>query len=326
MAAMMSRRAALAALVASVAVLSAPPTEAAEKLRVGKSVLQNFGYMPLDIGMKHGIFERNGIEVENIVFAGGARLVQGLVAGSVDIGLGGGPDLAYTAKGSPHLAVGTIVNSPSFMGIAVASDSPLRGIDDLKGKKVSVTSNGSLTYWLVEELNRAKGWTSDRDKAIPVVIGGNPAATYAALRAGQVDAALGGVAVGYQLQEQNQGRLLLPTSEYVKEIVLFATLARTPFLKENPDAVRRFLKAWYESVDFMRTNKAATAALTVEVIGYTPGVMDRLYDQLMPTFSTDGKFPRAALDKLRASMVDLGTIDNSVDMSKLYTEEFLPKR
>jgi ABC-type nitrate/sulfonate/bicarbonate transport system substrate-binding protein len=325
MAAMISRRAALIALAASLALLNAP-AEGADKLRVGKSVLQNFGYIPLDIGMKHGIFEKNGIEVENIVFAGGARLVQGLVAGSVDIGLGGGPDLAYTAKGSPHLAVGTIVNSPSFMGIAVASESPLRRIDDLKGKKVSVTSHGSLTYWLVEELNRAKGWTAEKDKAMPVVIGGNPAATYAALRAGQVDAALGGVAVGYQLQEQNQGRLLLPTSEYVKDIVLFATLARTPFLKENPDAVRRFLKAWYEAVDFMRNNKAATVAITIEVIGYTPGVMDRVYDQLMPTFSTDGKFPHAALDKLRASMIDLGTIDASVDMSKLYTEEFLPKR
>jgi NitT/TauT family transport system substrate-binding protein len=326
MAAKMSRRAAFLVLAALLAVVSEPAADAAEKLRVGKSVLQNFGYIPLDIGLKHGIFEKNGLEVENIIFAGGARLVQGLVAGSVDIGLGGGPDLAYTAKGSPHLAVGTIVNSPSFMGIAVASDSPLRGIDDLKGKKISSTSHGSLTYWLIEELNRAKGWTAERDKAIPVIIGGNPAATYAALRAGQVDAAIGGVAVGYQLQEQNQGRLLLPTSEYVKDIVLFATLARTPFLKENPDAVRRFLKGWYESVDFMRANKAATVALTIEVIGYTPGVMDRVYDQLMPTFSTDGKFPPAALDKLRASMIDLGTIDSSVDMSKLYTEEFLPKR
>jgi NitT/TauT family transport system substrate-binding protein len=321
----MSYRASLVAIAVSLA-LSAVSDASAEKLRVGKSVLQNFGYIPLDIGMKHGIFEKSGLEIENIIFAGGARLVQGLVAGSVDIGLGGGPDLAFTAKGSPHLAVGTIVNSTSFMGIAVSSDSPLRGIDDLKGKKISATSAGSLTYWLVEELNRAKGWTSEKDKAIPVVIGGNPAATYASLRAGQVDAALGGVAVGYQLQEQNQGRLLISTSDYVKEMVLFTTLARTPFLKENPDAVRRFLKGWYESVDFMRNHKAEAVALTVEVIGYTPGVAGKIYDQLMPTFSTDGKFPQTALDKLRASMIDLGTLDSSVDMSKLYTEEFLPKR
>ena len=141
-----------------------------------------------------------------------------MVAGAVDIGLSGGPEMAFTAKGSPQIAIATIVDSPTFMGISVANNSPARGIDDLKGKKIGVTSPGSLTYWLVEELSRAKGWTNERDRATPVVIGGNPAAQYAALRTGSVDATLGGVSVGYQLEVQKEGRLLIPVSEYVKDI------------------------------------------------------------------------------------------------------------
>ena len=321
-----SRRVALIALAGSLAMPMAPAANAADNLRVGKAVLQNFGNMPLNIGMKYGIYQKQGLQIEEIIFAGGAKLTQGMVAGSVDIGLSGGPEMAFTAKGSPQIAIATIVDSPTFMGISVATQSTARGIDDLKGKKIGVTSPGSLTYWLVGELNRAKGWTSEGDRAIPVVIGGNPAATYAALRTGQVDASLGGVSVGYQLELQNQGRLLIRISDYVTDIALFVTFASTSIIQKNPDAVRRFVKGWYESVDFMRSHKAETVALASEVIGYAPSVSERLYDGLISTFSTDGKFKPKALEKIFASMVDLGNLEKSADLSKLYTEEFLPKR
>lgn len=321
-----SRRAALIALAGSLAVLGVPGANAAETLRVGKAVLQNFGNMPLNIGMKYGIFQKEGLEIEEIIFAGGAKLTQAMVAGGVDIGLSGGPEMAFTAKGSPQIAIATIVDSPTFMGISVANNSPLRGIDDLKGKKIGVTSPGSLTYWLVEELSRAKGWTREGDRATPVVIGGNPAAQYAALRTGSVDATLGGVSVGYQLEVQKEGRLLIPVSDYVKDLSLFVTFASTAIIQQNPDAVRRFLKGWYDSVDYMKSHKAETVALSTQVIGYALPVSEQLYDHLISTFSTDGKFKKAAIEKVHASMIDLEIIDKSVDMSKLYTEEFLPKR
>jgi len=322
---MISRRAALIALAGSLALLSVPQA-GAETLRVGKAVLQNFGNMPLNIGMKYGIFQKEGLEIEEIIFAGGAKLTQAMVAGGVDIGLSGGPEMAFTAKGSPQIAIATIVDSPTFMGISVANNSPLRGIDDLKGKKIGVTSPGSLTYWLVEELSRAKGWTREGDRATPVVIGGNPAAQYAALRTGSVDATLGGVSVGYQLEVQKEGRLLIPVSDYVKDLSLFVTFASTAIIQQNPGAVRRFLKGWYESVDYMKSHKAETVELATQVIGYALPVSEQLYDHLISTFSTDGKFKKAAIDKVHASMIDLEIVDKSVDISKLYTEEFLPKR
>jgi ABC-type nitrate/sulfonate/bicarbonate transport system substrate-binding protein len=102
--------------------------------------------------------------------------------------------------------------------------------------------------------------------------------------------------------------------------------ASTTVAKENPDLVRRFLKGWYESVDYMKAHRAETVALSTEVIGYALPVSEQLYDHLISTFSTDGKFKKAAVDKVYASMLDLGTLDKPVDVRTLYTEEFLPKR
>src|SRR5262249_34843960 len=137
-----SRRATLAGLgtAVSLAALGVPPARAADKLRVGKAVVEVFSYVPLNIGMRYGIFEKHGLQVEEINFAGGAKLAQGMAADAVDIGLSGGPDMAYSAKGAPQIAIATIAASPSFMGINVGAQSTARGIDDLKGKKLGVTS------------------------------------------------------------------------------------------------------------------------------------------------------------------------------------------
>jgi ABC-type nitrate/sulfonate/bicarbonate transport system substrate-binding protein len=325
MADIISRRAALAALAGSLAALSAPAAKAADKLRVGKAVAENWGNVPLNVGMQFGIFEKQGLEVEELIFAGGAKLAQAIAAGAVDIALGGGPDMAYIAKGAPEIAIGTIANTAAFMGISVGSQSTARGIDDLKGKKIGVTSAGSTTYWLVEQLNRAKGWTG-ADRANPVVVGGSPTAAFAGLKTGEIDASVGGTSTGYQLEERREGRLLIDCAEYVSAIELFVIFSSTTLVQQNPKAVRAFLKGWYESIAFMKSHKAETIPLAAKVMGYTPGVAERMYDTLMAKFSTDGRFSPQALDTLRASFVDLKVLDDpSIDMSKFYTTEFLPK-
>lgn len=325
MVSVITRRDALIAIGSSLAGLGVPTAKAAEKLRVGKAVVEVFSYVPLDVGMKYGIFEKEGLEIEEVNFAGGAKLAQAFAAEAVDIGLSGGPDMAFSAKGAPEIAIATIAASPAFMGISVGNQSTAHSIDDLKGKKLGVTTAGSLTYWLVDELNRAKGWTDDGDRAIPVVIGGAPTAQFAALKTGQIDGSVGGVSTGYQLEESHEGRLLFDVSEYVKELELFVTFASSTIVKQNPDAVRRFLKGWFEAVAFMKSHKAETIEVTSQVIGYSPAVSERLYDTLVSKISTDGRFRPEALDKLRASFIDLKILDKSVDITTLYTEELLPK-
>jgi NitT/TauT family transport system substrate-binding protein len=234
----MSRRAALAALAGSVAMLWASAGRAATKLRVGKAVSENPGYIPLDVGMRYGFFDKHGVAVEKIDFTGGAKLTQAL-AGAVDIALSGGPDMAFAAKGAPQLAVATITSSPAFMGISVGAQSTARSADDLRGKKIGVTGMGSLTYWLIEELNRVKGWTAEGHRAVPVAIGGSPTAAFAGLKSGAVDGSVGSVEVGYQLEERQEGRLLLSISDYVKTLELFVIFTSTALIHQNPEARTR---------------------------------------------------------------------------------------
>jgi hypothetical protein len=75
----------------------------------------------------------------------------------------------------------------------------------------------------------------------------------------------------------------------------------------------------------MKGHKAESVKLAAEVLNWSPAVTERCYDRTIGHFSTNGKFEKPALDKLHTSFIDLKVLDASADISKLYTEEFLPK-
>jgi NitT/TauT family transport system substrate-binding protein len=325
MASVMSRRTAMTALAGALTLPAIRTANAADKLRVGKSVAENFGNVPLDVGMELGIFEKRGLAIEELNFTGGSKVTQAITAGSVDIALSGGPEMAFVAKGAPEIAVASISSSPVFIGLCVGEQSTVRSLDDLKGRKISIASVSSVTEWMAKELNRRKGWTDPKDQATTVVIGGSTAADIVALKTGQVDACMTATQVGFLLESQDAGRLLADCSSYVGSFEIFTIFASTALAKQNPGALRRFLEAWYEAVAFMNAHKDETVRIAVRVMQYPPKVAERSYDAFMSKFSKDGRFDPEAIETLRRSFADLKILEGPIDMTKLYTTEFLPK-
>ncbi|MGH6737852.1 MAG: hypothetical protein ACREDY_02260, partial [Bradyrhizobium sp.] len=93
----------------------------------------------------------------------------------------------------------------------------------------------------------------------------------------------------------------------------------------NPDAVRAFLAAWIETIDYIRTHKAETVKIESEITTFPESVMAKDYDLTVGMFTKDCKFDAESLATLKRSFVDLKLLSAPPDMSKLYTEKFLPK-
>ena len=75
----------------------------------------------------------------------------------------------------------------------------------------------------------------------------------------------------------------------------------------------------------MRRNKAETVAIAKEVMGTDEPTTGGIYDELMPMFSDTGRFDAKALAVLSKSFVEMKTLPTEPDMSRLYTEAFLPR-
>jgi NitT/TauT family transport system substrate-binding protein len=305
---------------AAVALLLVAPASAAEKLRVGKAVPEAFSFVPLDVGMRKGFFANNGLEIESIAFTGDARMQQAMASDSLDIALGSGPAMAFIVRGAPIKAVAAMAGPPLLLAIVVRPDGP-KTVADLKGKKISVSTAGSLTYWLVSETSRRQGWGP---KGIEIAPMGAMPGQIAALRRGDIDGAIMDIGNAFELEKRGEGRTLVRFTD-IKDFHIHVIFATNKLIAEHPDAVRGFLKGWFETIAFMRKNKAETVAIAREVTGKDEDITARSYDELMPMFSDDGKFNPAALATLAKSYVELQLLPQEPDPKQLYTEAFLPK-
>ncbi|HUB96121.1 MAG TPA: ABC transporter substrate-binding protein [Stellaceae bacterium] len=311
------------AVMVVMAVAAVPPSHAADLLRVGKAVPNAATMVPLEVAKQEGFFAKHGITAEIIDFGGGAKLHQAMAAGSLDLGVGAGTDLALIAKGSPELAVCNGAGPLLFIGVAVPANSPAKTLDDLKGRRIGVTSTTSLTYWLALELARQRGWGPQG--VTPVTIGGDAAADIAALRTDQVDAAIVSTALAFQMEADGTGRLLAPVASFAGSLGGSTIFATKTLIAKNPDAIRRFILAWFDAVRFMRADRDRSITIAAKMTGLPEPIEAREFDITLPMFNLDGRFDADTLATLKRSFADLKLLDTPPDMAKLYTEEFLPK-
>ena len=296
--------------------------DAATVVHVGNSSATAFNFMPLALGIKLGTFAKNGLDVQVVDLGGASKIYQAMIAGSIDMSLAAGTDVPFILKGVPETGVGALAITPALLGIVVPWDSPIHSLSDLKGKKVGVSTVGSLTEWVAFEAAHKAG-LAQNDITI-VTDGSTSAPQIAALETGQVDAQVSAVALGWNLEQKKKGRLLASASEFVGPFLLNAIYAQNDFIKKHPDAVRGFLKGWYETVNFMASHRAETVQFENTIDHFSNAVNEKQYDALMPAMSRDGKFPADALAATARSMVDLQMLKTEPDMMKFLTTRFLP--
>lgn len=302
-------------------IVAAPYAHAEDKLRVGKAVAGPFDFVPLDIGMQKGFFKAHGIDVEEVDFGGSAKLQQALGADAIDVGLGSGPELAFVAKGNTDLAIAVFAGPPNSQVLAVRADGPIHKASDLKGKKIGISTVGSLTDWLVRELSRQQGWGPDGIEGVAL---GSEAGRVASLKAGTSDGMVTDVASATQLGNEKVTRIVVHFGTVAPDFIIHAIFATKKSIDERPDALKRFLAGWFETIKWMRGHKDETVKIAAGVMHRDPTIIAATYDATMNDFSTTGRFDKKALAVLARSFVEMKTLPAEPDMSKLYTEKLLP--
>ena len=314
-----------AAIVAVFLLAAIPvPAAASTALTVGEALATADNIMPLAIGDDIGIFKQHGLDLKLVALGGGSKLAQAMAAGSIDIGLGAGTEMALMAKGAPATAVCETSGPVSFFGVGVPPDSPITSLADLKGKTIGVSSLGSLTDWLAHELANKEGW--GEKGVVTVALGGGPAAIVAAFRVHQVDAAMSTTTQLLTFEQSHAGRLLASVSSYEGNAASGIIEASNRLIASDPGAVRAFIAAWIETIDYVRAHKADTVKRESEIGHFDAQVMAHEYDLTIGMFTKDCRFDAESLATLKRSFVALKLLDHEPDMSKLYTEAFLPKQ
>ena len=171
-------------------------------------------------------------------------------------------------------------------------DSPIHTIADLKGTKIGISSAGWLTDWLTRELSKKEGWGPDGMTS--VAIGNGAPGIVSALREHLVDADIGEAAVFLGLEEKT-GAASRSGLEISRAPPRRHDLCLEHLIATEPDAIRAFIAAWLETMDYMRGHREETAKIKAGVTGNPESVTLKDYDLTKSMYTRDCKFDAESL-------------------------------
>ena len=169
----------------------ATPVPASEKVKIG--VLKLTSSAPIFIGVEKGFFKEFGVDPELVFFQAAAPIATALAAGQVDVGATGLTAALYNiVLGGERLWIvadkGREWPGYPLTAIVVQKelwDGGLRGIVDLKGKRIGITQLGSTFHYHLGNVLEKHGLTLADVKVVPLQAMG---AQLEALKGRQVDA------------------------------------------------------------------------------------------------------------------------------------------
>lgn len=188
-----------------------------------------------------GLFAKHGVKVEMKLFPSGRTAIEGMAAGQFDIGMFGDiPGISLLARGYPGKIIASGLGGPARQALLVPVNSKYRSLKDLKGKRIGLTKN-STDEIALEATMRKDGMTwADFE-----VVNLQPSEKATVLKTGGVDAVEAWEPVPSIIVVEGIGRRLLTADGDIPDIP-GVTIASNKILRDNPDAVIRFLKAMHE--------------------------------------------------------------------------------
>ncbi len=200
--------------------------------------------------MEAGYFKDEGLDAEDVHIASSSRAIPALIAGDVQFSNADGNGLVQSVvQGADVKAVVGETNRLVFsVMVAPGINSP----QDMKGKKLGITRVGSSTHTAALQALAIWGLKVDEDVAL-VQLNEVPN-ILAALEAKQIDAGVVSPPTNTRAKASGYKELInLATDgpEYVS-----VTIATTnKFIKENPEAVKAFVRGYSRGVQRFKSDK-----------------------------------------------------------------------
>ncbi len=233
------------------------------------------------VARDRGNYRQEGLDAQLIVMPS-ALGTQALLGGNVKFSTAGGAGLLPILRGAPMRFMFTTFNRPMFWLYARAD---IRSVENLKGKKVGVSSLGSGPDSLLREILKKHGLDGGRDVAILPV--GSGTARFFALQAGTVDAAM--LSIPANLMAQDAGFRELVSFIDQEWIELQGTINVTDqLLASDPTLVEKFIRATLKGFIHFRDLRSQTIGILTRFLRTKEDAAAKIYELMRPSLTQDG--------------------------------------
>ncbi|MBI2999661.1 MAG: ABC transporter substrate-binding protein [Deltaproteobacteria bacterium] len=240
------------------------PLLAAGELHVGYSAI-SAAVAPLWAAQERGFFKRHGLATELVYFAGGSLVALGIEADSIQIGLFNvGAGVEARLAGGGMLIIGSVYDVYYFQ---IFGKPTIQSPKELKGKVIAASRAGAASEYGIRD---ALAYYGLKESDYKIVYVGGTDARVQALQQGLVDASI--ISPPNGLIAQKLGfKEVLNLMQMKLPFGYIGIGAKDSWVRQNPDAVRNFLRGYLEGLALCRRDRE----YAIRLIGKFSRIDDR---------------------------------------------------
>jgi NitT/TauT family transport system substrate-binding protein len=316
----LSRRSLLVAGAAAVALPHFARAQGAGTIRIGVPTRTYWPTIVCETALRQKLFEKEGINAELTIYRSGAEGFEALAAGATDLVLNSSSSVAAgLRKGVNVRCVANGANGYYGWYLVVKTDSPLKAIPELAGKKVGITSAGSGS-------DICARWTLAEHKLdfTRVPLGGGGLVPN--LLTGNIDATVLYSPLTYKVMDEKVARSIIDYGAAIPAHSNASWIASDKIIAERPELLQKALNGIYGGVAFLcaDANRPAAVKLIAEIDEIPEAIAARELDGNLKNLSRTGEFQ---LDWMERAL-DMARLIGMTDLSPakdMYIEKFRPK-
>jgi len=267
------------------------PVSAQETKRIHFAVSTPVHYLPVWVAKEAKLYTKHGIDVEVIWIRSGAMATLGIVSGQLPLsGVGAASVVAARAEGADIELLACPLDGDVVYFIARPE---IKSPEQLRGKATAVTRLGTSVHFYLRTALKQLGLDADKDMTILQL--GIGAEIASALESGRIAAAtlsfrdsLAFVERGWPIMVDLTNSIKYPPS---------CVASTRSFVRNNPNTVERYLKAYTEAIHVIKTNPPLAKKVYAKTYRESDTkVIDKVVDHYVEIFKSIPTIPQAGLE------------------------------
>lgn len=279
-------------LVAGLLLLAAGTTGALaqETVRIGLATKTWFPSLIAEAAQRQGLFEKQGIHAEITVYQSGAEAFTALAAGAADV-ISTSPNIIARGrnKGIDAKMFGQLSTGNVGWYLMVPTDSKIKEVKTLNGKKVGITSAGSLSDMLAQ-------WTMKKYgiQFSTIPLGGGLVPN---LISHNVDASVVYSPLSFKVMQDGDGKAILDYGSAMPKHLNSGWAATDKFITGQHELLQKIADALYGGLAYIREHRDYAIGLIAEIDGVSKTVAARAYENVFLKLSHTGEMNLAGAEE-----------------------------
>ncbi len=264
-------------------------------------------FLPAEVARQRGFLREQNLDIKLLLTRSEVDRAA-LVSGSVDYTLRAGSSFVSAARGLPVRIVFLGTMRP-FWGLVVRPE--VKSVSELKGKSLGVPGLLGSQQISAKFILKHYGLDPDKDVVYRVVDSGT---RIAGMLSGAIDSSM--MDYGEAFRAKKAGLKFLVNAADLHALLAGGLAVNLKKLREQPDQIRRVLKAMTQALHYMRDNPDGTQQVMTSWLKLDREMAADIYQMAINSYTKNGMVEESTLNALVTSMLAEAGIKN-VNVSQL---------